>query len=937
MFVWDDYIEDFVWDPDVVEDDDSFLAHYGMPRRSGRYPWGSGKDPYQRGDDLASRVKRMKEQGISEKDICKALGYKSTTELRREVTAAVRARRMYQISQARSLRDQGYSATYIAQHMSTKDHVVNESTVRGWLKDSASDSLDTVTRIADHLKTQVDKHGMIDIGEGSEHYLRVTAGKLDEAVYMLKQQGYEVLGGRVEQATNRGNFTTIKVLAAHGTPHKEIYDHPEKIAPISDEVAIDGGKDFKPRFHYPASFDSNRLQIRYAEEGGTDRDGLIELRRGVDDISLDKSTYAQVRILVDGTHYLKGMAVYSDDLPEGVDIRFNTNKSVGTPALGPKDHTVLKPIDKTDPNNPFGALIKEDGGQRWYTDDNGELKLSVINKKSEEGDWGSWGDSLPAQFLSKQPKKLIAAQLKETMAQKQDQFDEIMSLENATVRKKMLEDFASECDSAAVHLKAAALPRQAFQVILPVPELKDNEVYAPQFEPGEKVALVRYPHGGTFEIPILTVTNKSPASEKMIGSTALDAVCINSKVAGILSGADFDGDTVMVIPTGGKVSIQNHKPLEGLKGFEPKEKYAYHEGMKTMSKGSVQKEMGQITNLITDMTIKGATEDELAAAVRHSMVIIDAYKHRLDYKQSEKDNNILALKEKYQGVYDENGKLHTPSATLLSRAKSQVSVPRPQGSAHTDPETGEKVYYYPKDNTVTFTEKKKDGTIKTVTKPRMMESTQMAEAKDARDLVSKERTPQELLYADYANFLKAMGNQARLEVLNTKAAPYSKEAAQEYATEVRELKSELTKALMNAPRERQAQLIAAGEVKALKEANPELNDKSNKKQLKKISQQALTRARTAVGASRHKINISDRQWQAIQKGAINDTTFRKILRFADPDRVRDLSMPKGTRTYTTAQTNRVKSLAAYGYTANEIAKNTGIPISTINEWLHPKN
>ena len=55
---------------------------------------------------------------------------------------------------------------------------------------------------------------------------------------------------------------------------------------------------------YPKSIDSDRIAIRYAEDGGRKRDGLIELRRGVDDISLGNSKYAQCRILVDGTHYL---------------------------------------------------------------------------------------------------------------------------------------------------------------------------------------------------------------------------------------------------------------------------------------------------------------------------------------------------------------------------------------------------------------------------------------------------------------------------------------------------------------------------------------------------------------------------------------------------------------------------------------------------------
>ena len=39
-----------------------------------------------------------------------------------------------------------------------------------------------------------------------------------------------------------------------------------------------------------------------------------------------------------------------------------------------------------------------------------------------------------------------------------------------------------------------------------IPSMKENEVYAPNYKNGEQVALIRYPHAGTFEIPILTVT-----------------------------------------------------------------------------------------------------------------------------------------------------------------------------------------------------------------------------------------------------------------------------------------------------------------------------------------------------------------------------------------------------------------------------------------------
>lgn len=246
---------------------------------------------------------------------------------------------------------------------------------------------------------------------------------------------------------------------------------------------------------------------------------------------------------------------------------------------------------------------------------------------------------------------LIKKQLNLTKADKQAEFDEICALNNPTVKKNLLKSFADDCDAAAVHLKAAALPRQKYQVILPLTSIKDDQVYAPNYNDGEKVALIRYPHGGTFEIPILTVNNKHAEGKRVLGTTPADAIGISSKVAERLSGADFDGDTVMVIPTGKSIKITSTPPLKGLERFDPKTSYPERQGMKYMK--NTQTEMGIISNLITDMTLKGANQDELARAVRHSMVVIDAEKHKLDYKKSEADNGIAALKKKYQGSINE--------------------------------------------------------------------------------------------------------------------------------------------------------------------------------------------------------------------------------------------------------------------------------------------
>src|SRR4029079_19649441 len=130
-------------------------------------------------------------------------------------------------------------------------------------------------------------------------------------------------------------------------------------------------------------------------------------------------------------------------------------------------------------------------------------------------------------MLSKQHPTLAKAQLAVTRENRQKEFDRINALTNPVVKKKLLENFADETDSAAVHLAAAAMPRQATRVLLPIPQMKPNEVYAPGFNDGDRVALVRFPHGGTSEIPQLTVNNRVPAAKKLLGaSPKFDAIGI---------------------------------------------------------------------------------------------------------------------------------------------------------------------------------------------------------------------------------------------------------------------------------------------------------------------------------------------------------------------------------------------------------------------------
>jgi predicted transcriptional regulator len=1000
------------------------LVHYGTPQLfpgdphgSGRYREGSGDTPNQHGStDFLARLEDLRNKGMTDTEIARYLGM-TTTQLRSDISSAYSARRAALVERAKALHHQGKGATEIARIMNLSG---GESAVRSLLNENSERRMKKTQETIDQIKKAVDEQGIVDVGTGVNISLGISSTRMINALKSLEKEGYFVGGIRVEQATNKGKWTIVKVVGKPGTQQKDVYKLDEIGSMIDFKSDPEAINNVLSSFKYPVSINPSRVMIRYAEEGGINKDGVAEIRRGVKDLYLgDGVNYSQVRILVNNSHYIKGMAVYGDDkdFPKGVDIIFNTNKHIGTPMCGEdKNHTVLKPIKKDDPNNPFGSAIKAIGGQSVYIDDDGTTKQSAINKRANEGDWGEWSKELPSQFLAKQQLQLIRRQLKISENESKDELEDIMKVTNPTVRRQLLEDFASNCDSRAVHLKAAALPGQRYEVILPLVTIKDNEVYAPNFKDGSELALVRFPHAGTFELPILKVNNSNPEGKRVIGTDASDAVGISPATAARLSGADFDGDTVLAIPLTNKTRIHSSDPLPGLKGFEPKDEYGfddvrkdpktgedvyYRNGkpFKTMTK--TQLEMGIISNLITDMTLRGASKDELAAAVRHSMVVIDAEKHHLDYKASELDNNIASLKKKYQVKVNEDGTITTGGAsTLLSRAKSPVNnLPEREegqyflrttdkkvypaddkkhheifadpdtGEVYTrdavkrkyvDPETGERLYtntnrlYYKVGVTVNGKLQKRnafakdgklyykdeDGTPVLVTTEKVYKKlapqkgnvSTMSTINDARVLSTG--TPQEEAYADYANSLKSLANTARKEALITKDIPYSPSAKKTYEAEVQSINEKYTRAMMNAPKERKAQLLANSELEQMKANNPQID--SDSEHWGKISQQVLQSARIKVGAHRDNVEFTPAEWTAIQAGAITPSKLKNILKHADMTIVKKLAMPKDSLIIGETKINRMKSLSASGYTNAEIADILGISTSTVIKYMKGK-
>lgn len=957
------------------EDEFDDLFHYGTPRHSGRYPWGSGENPYQRNADFIGRVEKLRkakdENGrslYSEKQIASSMGM-NTSELRSKLSLARAENRAYLVGEAKKLKGKGMSTSAIARRME-----MNESSVRLLLNEGVHERMSTAAKNADVLKQRVNELNYIDVGKGSEEWLGISRHNFDQAIKMLESEGYTVHNVDVKQM-GTGKNTTLKVLAKPGVTDREVWKNQADIKMVKDVYSEDGGSTMRPIREY-VSIDPKRVMVNYAETGGKDKDGVIELRRNVADLDLGKNNYAQVRILVDGTHYLKGMAMYVDDddpnpLPKGVDIRFNTNKHSDTPMINrdDPDHSVLKPV-KDNLENPFGANIKPDQkltrAQRHYIGEDGQEHQSAINIVKEEGDVNDWSRTLASQFLSKQTPAMAKQQLKMKYDISKAEFDEIAGYNNPTVKASMLMDFAGRCESDAVHLAAAALPRQSNKFILPLTNIKENEIYAPDYRDGEQVALVRYPHAGIFEIPILTVNNHNAHAESVIGKNPIDAIGIHPSAAERLSGADFDGDTCLVLPTD-KFNIKataNKLPpaFKSLEGFDAKEMFPKYPGMHVMTSQEKGREMGVTTNLITDMTVRGATPDELVRAVKHSMVVIDAEKHELDYKRSEQEFGIPELKRKYQTG---------GASTFLSRSTSPMRVDDRKEKAFSkmSPEekeryyNGEIVYEYSGKNRVKqdflisrMTPEEKvmyksgdpvqqwqvkkammaDGRVRKTLEKSVINSKKGAEM-DPYSLVSggsrEATTAIERIYADHAFQMKELAREARKLARAQIEPDRDPEARKRYSKEVDDLDKKISMARKNAPLERQAQILANSNMRAILNSNPELY--FDKEHYKREKGRQLEYARSMLNSKKLTIGskdnpLTDREWEAIQAHAVSKTQLRLILANADKGRIKELAMPKTKVGIPKAKLARAKAMLGKGYSKADICDMLDISMGKLN-------
>ena len=939
---------------EILALNDSYLAHYGRSKKdgalygSGRYPLGSGENPYQHELDFYNQVQKMvrtinPETGkkYTYTEIAKSMNM-TTTEFRPALANASALYRMDVANRAKDLREKGYSYRAIGENVN-----MSEAGVRKLLS-GEKPRVNKNQEIADKIADYIDTYGMVDLTKGTELALGCSETRLKNAMALLEEQGYKRHEVRVDQLGNSDYHKTIVVTyTKDDVEYKDVLANKDKIRSIGADGAIidtDGVRLLGMSMD-PVSVNSDRVMIRYKEDGGEDKDGVIELRRGCEDLNLGKASYAQTRIAVDGKYFLKGVARYADDeseLPPGVDIIYNVNKSREKGKFG-----VMKEMEPN-PANPFKSSIKDEDDltliQKYYFDSEGNKKKSALNIVNEEGTWDTWSKNLPSQVWSKQSEKLAKRQLDLALASDTAELDDILALNNPVVKRKLLEDYSDQADAKARDLKAAPFPGQRTRLLAPIPDMPDGQCYCSDYPNGTKLYLIRFPHGTIAEIPEVVVNNNHPNAKKILGN-APDAIGINHNTAAQMSGADYDGDTCLCIPQSSSVRLRTKKPYQELVEFDPMD-YEYT-GAKAGKKNNpkhVAIQMGVVTNLITDMTMKGAPDEDIVRAVKCSMVIIDAKKKPIDYTRAFREMGMAQLQKKWQ--YDEEKGKAGGASTLISRAKNEVDVPERKTRTgiyftNSDPETGEKIWTETgRTKTVKSVKTVKDKetgeshevvTVKEGVQ-RTQKSTRMDEAKDARELSSGYLI--EEIAANYANGEKALAKKARKEYLRSVKEDEFKrdpQAAKTYAAEVESLNKKLLVAKQNAPYERQAIILGNSLVESAIRENPDMS----KEDRKKLRGRSLVQARTALGTKKQRVNFTDKEWEAIQHRAVSASVLEQLLRNADMDDVRQRATPRSSKTsLMPSQLSLIRQMGKGGYSNAEIADRLGVSTSTISSVLN---
>ena len=188
----------------------------------------------------------------------------------------------------------------------------------------------------------------------------------------------------------------------------------------------------------------------------------------------------------------------------------------------------------------------------------------------------------------------------------------------------------------------------------------------------------------------------------------------------------------------------------------------------------------------------------------------------------------------------------------------------------------------------------------------------------------------ERIYADHAADLKELARKARKEARATIDISYDPEMNKKYKTEVQMLNEKLSIARKNAPLERQAQLIANAKWATIRYNNPDMDEEHQSKERARL----LDSARKSIGAKKLIIGSADnpltqREWDAIQAGAISKTKLKAILDNSDMSVVKQYAIPRTRNGISPAKLSRAKMMLDRGYSRTDVCNMLEISESTL--------